>query len=192
MPAPDGQAIDRALTTLLRAATLKSAPRTGWALRGIAAPESVAAHSHGVALVALALLELTREPLDRARVLAMAILHELPEAVTGDLSLGASSLLPHGAKHAMEEQALAGLLDRFGGAASWRALWAEYEARETLEARLVRDADRLDLLLQALVYEETTGNRRLGEFWTTIDADPLYLPESRGLAEALRWRRPTF
>ena len=189
MPAADGPAIEHAVTMLLRAATLKSAPRTGWALRGIAAHESVAAHSHGVALAALALLEIVREPLDRARVLAMAILHDLPEAVTGDLSLGASALLPEGVKHAMEERALADLLGPAPGAAAWRALWTEYEARVTPEAHLVRDADRLDLLLQALTYEETTGNRRLDDFWRTLESEPLYFPASRSLAEALALHR---
>jgi 5'-deoxynucleotidase YfbR-like HD superfamily hydrolase len=45
------------------------------------------------------------------------------------------------------------------------ALWEELHVNETAEARLVHDADKLELFLQALVYEEQTGNRYLDEFW---------------------------
>jgi len=34
-----------------------------------------------------------------------------------------------------------------------RSLWEEYEARETPEAKLVKDLDRLELVLQAGEYE---------------------------------------
>ncbi len=151
----------------------------------MAAPESVAADAHGVALAAIVLLDLEPAPLDRARVLAMAVLHDLPESVTGDLPSGAAAHLPSGAKHAMESAALDALLGGLPFAPAWRALWLEYEARETPEARLVRDADRLDLLLQALAYEETTGNRRLAEFWDGIAAEPFATDAARELAARL-------
>ena len=124
------------------------------------------------------------------RVLTMAILHDLAESVTGDLSLGASRLLPEGAKAAAEASAL----DEVGAGlpffAGWREAWEEFEAQETLEAQLVRDADRLDLLAQALVYERTTGSRELGEFWTFAPAASFRLPVSRAVAAALASRRP--
>lgn len=173
------------LSLLLRANGLKTLPRTGWALRGVAAPESVAAHAHGTALVALALLELVDEPLDRARALAMAVLHDLPECVTGDWPVAAGRLLPPGAKAAAESAALASLLAGQPFAGVWRDLWREYDERRTPEARLVRDADRLDLLLQALVYERTTGHRDLGEFWEGTAGEPFAFPASAALAEAL-------
>lgn len=181
-PTPSG---GRLAAVLLAANALKTAPRTGWALRGVASPESVAAHSHGVALVALLLLEIVPQPLDRARALAMAVLHDLPESVTGDLSLGASRLLPAGAKRAAEERALRELLEGTPCAESWLALWRELEDRHTPESRLVRDADRLDLLLQALVYERTTGNRCLEEFFAHAESEPFAFAASREVAAAL-------
>lgn len=177
------------LSLLLRANGLKTLPRTGWALRGVAAPESVAAHAHGTALVALALLDLVDEPLDRARTLAMAALHDLPECVTGDWPAAAGRLLPPGAKAATEGAALASLLDGLPFAGAWRDLWREYDERRTPEARLVRDADRLDLLLQALVYERTTGHGGLGEFWEETAREPFAFPASAALAEGLRGLR---
>lgn len=173
------------LTMLLQANRLKTTPRTGWAMRGVPRPESVADHSHGTALVALALLDLIDEELDRSRVLAMAVTHDLAESVTGDLSLGASRLLPPGAKARAETAALGELLGGLPFAGRWGAWWDELEARRSPEALLVRDADRLDLLVQALVYERTTGNRELGEFWEFAPEDSFHYEASRAIRRAL-------
>lgn len=180
----------RLLEMLLQAGRLKTTPRTGWHQRGVPAPESVADHSHGVALIALALLDSVPATFDRARVLAMAISHDLAESVTGDLSLGASRLLPPGAKLAAESAALDELLGGLGFAAGWKSLWAEFEAQETPEAKLVRDADRLDLLATALSYELSTGTRSLEEFWRFAPDAGFTHETSRELARGLRERRP--
>jgi 5'-deoxynucleotidase YfbR-like HD superfamily hydrolase len=57
----------------------------------------------------------------------------------------------------------------------------------TVEARLVHDADKIDLYLQALVYEQQSGNRRLEEFWQKPAA--FHFPQAQALYEALRQRR---
>jgi len=180
----------RLVDLMLQANRLKSTPRTGWAQRGVSRPESVADHSPGVALTALLLADLAAPDADRAKILTMAVLHDLPEAVTGDLSLGASRLLPAGAKSQAEGAALDELGANLPHVAGWRRTWEEFEAGESLEARLVRDADRLDLLTQALVYERTTGNRELDEFWTFAPPESFHLPVSRELAADLASRRP--
>ncbi len=187
----DDTATARLLAMLLQAGRLKTTPRTGWHQRGVPRPESVADHSHGVALISLALLGTVDAdpPLDRARVLALAIAHDLAESVTGDLSLGASRLLPGGAKAAAEEAALDELLEGLPLRAEWQALWQEFEEQETPEAKLVRDADRLDLLATALTYERA-GSRDLEEFWRFAPETSFTYEVSRDLVRALRERRP--
>jgi len=186
----DADSTARLLDMLLQANRLKTTPRTGWFQRGVPTPESVADHSHGVALISLALLDSVPGPLDRARVLAMAIAHDLAESVTGDLSLGASRLLPPGAKAVAETAALDELLGGLGFADAWRALWQEFEDQATPEARLVRDADRLDLLAQALTYERSCGTRELDEFWRFAPESSFGFEVSRTLARGLHARRP--
>lgn len=186
----DDAATTRLLDMLLTAQRLKTTPRTGWHQRGVPRPESVADHSHGVALIALALLGHCEEPLDHARVLSMAIAHDLAESVTGDLSLGASRLLPAGAKAAAEEAALDELLEGLPVRADWQALWQEFEEQETAEAKLVRDADRLDLLTTALTYERSSGCMDLDEFWRFAPETSFAYEVSRSLVRALRERRP--
>jgi putative hydrolase of HD superfamily len=152
---------DRWLDLLLTANVLKTTPRTGWHLRGVPRPEDVAAHSWGTAMVALTLAEMSGEDLDRGRVLSMAVLHDLAEAEVSDIPRLAVRFLPSGAKNDAEARALAEMLDGLPLAAGWTALLDEYKTEASPEARLVRDADRLEFLLQAFVYRETTGNRRL-------------------------------
>ena len=179
------------LTTVNR---LKVSPRTGWAQHGVPQPESVADHSHGVAMAALLLLDLVGEEplgkdLDRAKVLAMAVAHDLPESVTGDLSLGGSRHLPPGAKATAEQAAMDELLKGLPFGPAWRARWDEFEALDTPEAKLVRDADRIDLLTQALAYERTTGNRELNEFWDFAPVESFHFEASRRIVAGLRDRR---
>lgn len=187
----DDTSTTRLLDMLLQAGRLKTTPRTGWHQRGVPAPESVADHSHGVALISLALLGSVEDvALDRARVLALAIAHDLAESVTGDLSLGGSRFLPAGAKAIAEEAALDELLADLPFGSEWQALWQEFEEQETAEAKLVRDADRLDLLATALSYERGCGTRELEEFWRFAPESGFTYEVSRALVRALHERRP--
>ena len=89
-----GQTADLILT----ANRLKVTPRTGWAVRGVPDFESVADHSHGVAFVALLLCDLVPGEFDRAKVLTMAILHDLPIESRADrqgLRIARRLLVPH-------------------------------------------------------------------------------------------------
>jgi len=181
---------DHLLDFLLTANRLKSAPRTGWAMHGITGCESVADHSHGVAMICLVLLDLTDEPVDREKALTMAVTHDLVESVTGDLSVGGSRFLPKGAKAQAEETALSGLLADLPVEQRLGQMALEFEEQKTAEARLVRDADRLDLLTQALVYERTTGNRDLDEFWRFAPPESFNLEVSREIVDRLIARRP--
>lgn len=63
-----------------------------------------------------------------------------------------------------EKDVLSGF-DGGGQGTALRELWEEYEAAETGEAKLVKDVDKLELLLQMVEYEKSGGGRRnLGEF----------------------------
>lgn len=140
----------RALDALVDLLALDRLPRTGWILAGVAAPESVAGHCLGTAHVALALLPSVSPALDAARTLAMALLHDAPEAGSGDLPRGAARHLPAGAKHAMEDALARELLGPLGPLAA--DAWEEYRARETREARFVALCDGLQMGVRALGY----------------------------------------
>ncbi len=186
---------ERSLELLIQAGKLKNTPRTGWAVRGIPAFESVADHTCGVAMCALVLLDLLSDSgesnLDREKVLSMAITHDLPECVTGDLSLGASRLLPPGVKAVMEDNALQELLAQVPFADRWFELAREFEDNLSPEAKLVKDCDRLDLLLQALAYERAHGTVELGEFWSFAPEQSFHYDISRQMVGRLQQMRPS-
>jgi putative hydrolase of HD superfamily len=152
-----------------RLLTLKMLPRTGWLQRGVANGESVAEHTFGVA--ALALLVGDQVPdIDRGRLLAIALLHDMAEVLIGDLPASSRRFFSTAAKKEAEHQAMIELLNGLPQAEEYLALWSEYAHRASGEARLVKQLDRLEMLAQALAYERA-GNPAMAEFWEDIDQD---------------------
>jgi putative hydrolase of HD superfamily len=173
-----------ALATLQRhIQTLKLLPRTGWLQRGLQQVESIADHSFGVATLALVVGDLY-PTLDRGKLLAMALVHDLAEALIGDLPASASRLFGKGVKHTAERKAMLELLGELPQANHYLALWEEYSQAATPEARLIKALDRLELLGQALAYERA-GARGLGEFWGERNGWGEEFPVVRALADTL-------
>jgi putative hydrolases of HD superfamily len=179
----DSQAIAALAALQSRIQTLKLLPRTGWLQRGLRNVESIADHSFGVAALALVVGDLYPE-LDRGRVLAMAILHDMAEALIGDLPASASRLFGKAVKHEAERKAMLELFGRLPLSDEYLALWEEYSQAATVEARLVKALDRLELLAQTLSYERS-GARGLGEFWEGRNGWGEEFPEVRALADQL-------
>ncbi len=136
--------------SLLRLLGLKKVARRGWTRHAIpeAAVESVADHSYGTALLAWLLCPCG---LDLTRVMEMALVHDLAEIVTGDLT--PSDGVPEQVKQRDEARALADLLAGARPGARGLGLLDEYQAQTTPEARFVKAMDRLDMALQSRIYE---------------------------------------
>jgi putative hydrolase of HD superfamily len=148
----------------------------------------VAEHTWGVALIALVLAEQIEEPVDRGRLLAIALLHDLAEAALGDLPGPARRYLPADMKTQAEAAVLQDALAGVSNAEDWSALWREYAERSSVEGRLVHDADRLEMMVQAAAYEQA-GQRGLDEFWEGSDDATWEFPGSADLYRRLRARR---
>lgn len=137
---------------LIAAYALKSLPRAGWLRVGVGRPESVAAHTWGLCWLVLALCP---PQLDRGRALAIATLHDLAEAMVGDIT-------PHDGigkveKQRREADALRALVAALPDAAALEALWWDYEEGRSAEGRWVKALDKLDMALQAAVYAASDG-----------------------------------
>lgn len=153
---------------------LKHLPRTGWLLAKVSNPESVADHTTAAAILALFLAETVNRdltengltaPLDISRVVMLTLLHDLAESALTDLPKRSSELIGAEAKHRAELQAMSTILAELPNRNYYVTLWAEYDQGSTPEARLVKDADKLEMVHQALSYEQR-GQRNLDEFWT--------------------------
>ncbi|GAA0536285.1 HD domain-containing protein [Halorubrum ejinorense] len=148
---------DAALDAVLAAYDLKDERRTGWQLRGVDEPESVAAHSWGVAYLVTALgdrLAADLPGVDLDRALRLAVVHDVAEAETGDVATRADSTagaVDPEAKEATEREAMRDLAGPLPERV--RDAWEAYEARDSPEAVLVKECDLLDTCLQAVAYE---------------------------------------
>jgi putative hydrolase of HD superfamily len=152
---------------------LKQLPRSGWLLGGVTSPESVADHTLGTALLAHTLAHVVNidyhtqglcGPLDVGRVTLIALVHDLAESVMTDLPKRTSDMLGAEVKHRAEERVLVEISSQLACGDEVLTLWREYDGSLTPEARLVRDADKLEMVYQALAYERS-GNRNLDDFW---------------------------
>jgi putative hydrolase of HD superfamily len=180
---------DRLVDLLLEMGTMKRVPRAGWAMRGVPRVESVAEHSYGVAFVALALVEVLEDgDLDLEKVLIMALLHDLAEVRLTDLPLSAVRLIPNEVKGQAEASAISSLLAPMPGAGHLVALWQEFEDQTSPEGRLVRDADKLEMMVQCLRYEQA-GSRGLEEYWQNMDRREWHYELCEELYSRLRAKR---
>lgn len=131
---------------------LKDLVRTGWELRGILRPESVADHSWGTAL--LVSRYSGEAGVSGERALRMALLHDLIEVRVGDIPRRVDprvQAVPEEEKRRREESAARELASEL----NWpdiEELWREYDLGESREATFVRDMNLLDMVLQASLY----------------------------------------
>jgi putative hydrolase of HD superfamily len=180
---------------LLEATTLKRMPRTGWLMRGVPHVESVAEHSFGVAFLVLALADALATDadapveLDVEKALAISLLHDLAEVRLTDLPASAARLLPDAAKSQAEASAIRDLLAPLQAGNRLGSWWQEFEDSSSAEGRLVRDADKLEMMIQCLRYEQA-GSRGLNEFWQALDQRRWHYRQCAELYGQLKVMRP--
>lgn len=133
------------LTFLRGAERLKTVTRSGWT--SVGEQESVAEHTWRLCLMAMLLCG-RAEGVDLARLLKMCLIHDLGEAIGGDVPAPAQSAA--GGKASQERADLLQLVEPLPGALRREivALWDEYEGAASPEARLAKGLDKLETILQ--------------------------------------------
>ncbi|BBG02186.1 MULTISPECIES: HD domain-containing protein [Pseudonocardia] len=167
---------------------LKRIRRAGWWHAGVRDPESVAEHSLRVAQ--LAALIAAEEGADAARASLLAIFHDSQEVRTGDLPHTTKDYLVKPDARAITADQTEALPD--ASRSMVRAAVDEYESGDSPESRCARDADKLEMILQAVEYRDI-GVERVGG-WIDSGRKTLTTETARRVAEAavslspLRWR----
>jgi putative hydrolase of HD superfamily len=141
----DIERIQRRLAFVRAAESLKNVLRTARTSSGRA--ESTAEHSWRLCLMAL-VFEDGLPNLDWLKVLKLCIVHDLGEAIRGDIP--ATEQIPSVDKSAREREDLALLVSGLDPVArdTIVSLWEEYEAAVSPEAKAVKALDKLETLLQ--------------------------------------------
>ena len=141
----DAAALEGTLVFIREAERLKTVLRSGRTSAGRL--ESTAEHSWRLCLLALVLAE-AFGPIDVARLLKICIVHDLGEALSGDVP--AIHQVPGDGRAARERAGLATLTESLpeGPRAEIRALWEEYETAASPEAVIAKGLDKLETILQ--------------------------------------------
>ncbi|WP_026316732.1 HD domain-containing protein [Actinokineospora enzanensis] len=167
---------------------LKRIRRAGWWHAGVRDPESVAEHSLRVAQLAAILA--AEEGADPGRAALLAIWHDSQETRTGDLPHTVGEYLTRPEPRRITADQTEKLPGRSRGMV--RDAVDEYESRRSLEALCAKDADKLEMLLQAVEYRDV-GVRRV-DGWIDSARQGLRTAVGRRIAEAavtlspLTWR----
>lgn len=131
---------------------LKTVRRQGWIDKlGLQNPESVADHCFVTTVMAMMLAD--KKKLDTTKIIKMSLLHDLAEAVTGDLTPEA---VPKTKKREMENAAMTQILQNLDNSqkSEYLGIWDEYQKNTSQEAKLLHQIDKLEMAIQANDYHK--------------------------------------
>ena len=161
-----GQDLDPFFQSALK---LKSIKRAGWVSKvKVQVAESVADHVFATSAIAMLLSDMVG--LDTARVMKMAVLHDLAESVVGDYMPGDVSA---NEKMQQEKKAMDGILAGLPAAirSDYSDIWSEYLDNKTDLARFVHRIDKLEMAMQASAYATQGYDKELLKpFFSTASA----------------------
>jgi len=145
---------------------LDRVPRAGYLLRGVSEPESVAAHSHGLALLVSLVAPVATPPVDALDAVRMALIHDLSESSTMDIPMPVGDAPFRAAKKAVETTLFQRLFAGQGD--DWGRLFQEFQGVTSPAARLVHGLDKVQMMVKVLGYERE-GRGNLDDFWRNPD-----------------------
>ena len=143
-------------------AGLKKLPRSGWKIKvGLNNSESVAEHSYMMSVMAMVLSDL--KSLNSEKVIKMSILHDWAESKIGDFM---PDEIGYDKKSELENYAMVEILESLpqGIQSDYQNIWDEFLVRNTPESRLVHELDKLEMALQAKIYEKDVDPERVKPF----------------------------
>jgi len=168
--------MDNIADFLFEVGMLCKTPRSGYQFLG-SGRESVAEHVLRTVFIGYALCKLDAS-LNELRVLKMCVLHDLPEARTGDLNYVNKKYV-----QVDEEKAVKELTEGLSFGEDIRMAIEEFNAKETKESLIARDADQIALILQLKEYGDL-GNKYSDE-WIKYALQRLSTEEGKKLADRI-------
>ena len=143
-------------------AALKKLPRSGWRIKlGLDNSESVAEHSYMMSVMSMVLSDM--KSLNSEKVIKMSILHDWAESKIGDFM---PDEIGYDKKSELENYAMNEILESLPEKiqSNYQNIWDEFLDRNTPEARLVHELDRLEMALQAKIYENDVDPEKVKPF----------------------------
>ena len=161
---------------LFEVGMLKKTPRSGYQFLG-SGGESVADHSFRTAIIGYVLASETAD-VDINKVILMCLFHDLAEARTGDQNYVNKKYVEVDEESAIRDQ----VQNLFFGD-HIISLTQEFNSSETLEARLSKDADQLDLILE--LKEQLDLGNSYAKDWLHFALQRLLTENAKDLAKEI-------
>ena len=146
-------------------ANLKTIQRSGWKSKlNLSDSESVAEHTYMMSVMAMVLSDIKK--LNTEKIIKMSLLHDWAESKIGDFMPNEVS---NEEKTMLEEKAMAEILsilpDKIQN--DYQNIWNDYSSNTSLESRFVHQLDKLEMVLQAKIYEKDVGYEKIQQFLTS-------------------------
>ncbi|KAK9916460.1 hypothetical protein WJX75_002849 [Coccomyxa subellipsoidea] len=195
-----GTSAAKAIDFLHLLQNLKVTKRTGWIRCNVKGPESIADHMYRMGMMSLIAGD---AGVNTDRCIRLSIVHDVAEAIVGDIT--PNDGISKEQKRKLESDAIVEIQKMLGtGSAAGqqvKELFEEYEDGRTAEALLVKDFDKLEMILQAQEYEKAQGinlqeffdstkgkfQTELGRSWAAEIEDKIRIEVEQGSVHSL-WR----
>ena len=152
------------------AANLKKISRQGWIDKlSLDNPESVADHSYSMAVISMVISDL--ENYNSEKIIKMVLLHDLAESKIGDYT---PEQLSNEKKNKLENNTFNEIIKNLPDLIKLQYLqiWQEYQENTSLESKLVHQIDKLEMVLQAKIYEKDGHSKeKLESFFESAKID---------------------
>ena len=152
---------------------LKKTERTGWVTWiNHENPESVADHVFRASVLGMLISD--SKKMNTEKIVRMILLHDLAEAIMGDWDYFAKKKLGKEKFKQREEEAIEKILSLLPKELNKKyfKLWHEFLENSSKEAKLARQIDKIEMMLQVLEYEkEGYDKERLKGFWEHHEKD---------------------
>ena len=161
----------RALNFFSTVGKLKTLKRTGWVDHNVSMPESVADHMYRMTMLCFMI---TDPAVDKDRLMKICLVHDLAEATVGDITPPEVSGVSKEEKRALELKALSDIVKDIDNEEIGNeifGLWNEYEDAETPLAKVAKQLDKYEMIVQADEYEKahSAEKKRLDSFFKSTE-----------------------
>ena len=152
------------------AANLKKISRQGWIDKlSLNNPESVADHSYSMAIIGMVISDL--QNYNSEKILKMILLHDLAESKIGDYT---PKQLDKEKKNKLENNAFNEIIKNLPDLikSQYLQIWQEYQENNSPESKIVHQIDKLEMALQAKIYEKDGySQEKLETFFESAKTD---------------------
>lgn len=148
---------------------------------------NLAEHHFRMFWIAMVIAAREGKPVDTGKIAKMVLVHDIAESRTGDVDYLARQYVERNEQLGIEDMLVeTSISDEF------YALWQEYEARETLEAKIAKDADNLDVDFE-LAEQAAKGSKVKAAFHENreyVSKNKLYTQAAKDLYRELSLANP--